>query len=46
MFKKQIKTTISHALSNKDRKALAQQLAKLEYDDECIQYLLKDDNFD
>ena len=42
MFKKPFKVSNSHALSNKDKKNLKQQLEKLDYDEEIIKFLLTD----
>jgi len=45
MFKKPFKISNSHVLSNKDKKNLAKDLTKLDYNEACANYLLKDENY-
>jgi hypothetical protein len=46
MFKKLFKKGLRHPVSNKDRKNLRNELLKLEYDENTVQYLLQDKNYD
>ena len=45
MFKKRVKISNSHAVSNKDRKNLSAQMAKLDYDAAKVTHLLNDKNY-
>ena len=45
MFKKRVKISNSHPLSNKDRKSLNQQMAKLDYDSAKVTHFLNDKNY-
>ena len=44
MFKKRVKISNSHPISNKDRKLLKEQMAKLEFEPEYVAHFLNDKN--
>ena len=44
MFKKRVKISNSHPISNKDRKLLKEQMAKLEFEPEYVTHFLNDKN--
>lgn len=46
MFKKRVKISNSHAVSNKDKKTLTQQLSKLDFNSEAVTHFLNDKNYD
>ena len=46
MFKKRIKISNSHALSNKDKKTIKELMGKMDYDKEYTEFFLKDKNYD
>jgi hypothetical protein len=46
MFKKRVKISNSHAVSNKDKKNMATALAKLDYNSDAVAYFLNDKNYD
>ena len=45
MFKKRFKVSNSHAVSNKDRKNLRQEMLKQGYDEQLITHFLNDKNY-
>ena len=44
MFKKRVKISNSHQISNKDRKLLKEQMTKLEFEPEYVAHFLNDKN--
>jgi hypothetical protein len=46
MFKKRVKISNSHAVSNKDKKSLKELMAKLQYDKEYVEYFFNDKNYE
>lgn len=46
MFKKRVKISNSHAVSNKDRKNLTIQLTKLDFNEEAVVHFLNDKNYE
>jgi len=45
MFKKRVKISNSHALSNKDKKNLKALLTKLDYDEDAIKHFFDDKKY-
>lgn len=45
MFKKRVKISNSHHLSNKDKKHLKDQLSKLDYNKDVVEQLFNDKNY-
>ena len=45
MFKKRVKISNSHPVSNKDRKNLSQQMTKLDFDADKVSHFLNDKNY-
>lgn len=46
MFKKRIKISNSHALSNKDKKAMKELMSKMDYDKEYTEFFMNDKNYE
>jgi predicted ribosome-associated RNA-binding protein Tma20 len=46
MFKKRIKISNSHALSNKDKKTMKELMGKMDYDKEYTEFFFNDKNYE
>ena len=46
MFKKRVKISNSHAVSNKDRKILKELMSKLDYDKDYVDHFFNDKNYE